>query len=169
MICECDDAFAQGEPRPPRLGNALFTIERTGQLPVDGPCRVGIMAEVDSQQCAVMAGVDLVTVAALMGHASTKMMERYAHLSAEHKLDAVQRLKSRSSAPPTGTTTDTDESAKPVAVRGSAEVFDLGRERNAPGGSRTPDPRLRRPLLYPLSYWRSSRARPGPHSYAKSG
>lgn len=23
----------------------------------------------------------------------------------------------------------------------------------APGGNRTPDPRIRRPLLYPLSYW----------------
>ena len=26
-----------------------------------------------------------------------------------------------------------------------------------PGGTRTPDPRLRRPLLYPLSYWRMLR------------
>jgi hypothetical protein len=34
----------------------------------------------------------------------------------------------------------------------------------APGGSRTPDPRLRRPLLYPLSYWRSFAARPGSRS-----
>ena len=40
----------------------------------------------------VMAGVDLITVKELMGHKEIKMTMRYAHLSAEHKKDAVARL-----------------------------------------------------------------------------
>lgn len=40
----------------------------------------------------VMAGVDLTTVGYLAGHKTPKMTMRYAHLSPEHKLEAVDRL-----------------------------------------------------------------------------
>jgi len=40
----------------------------------------------------VMAGVDLTTVKELLGHKSTKMTERYSHLSPKHKADAVRVL-----------------------------------------------------------------------------
>jgi integrase len=43
----------------------------------------------------VMAGVDLPTVQARMGHRSMAMTLRYAHLSLEHKRAAVHRLDSR--------------------------------------------------------------------------
>ena len=40
----------------------------------------------------VMAGVDIRTVADLMGHKTIQMTMRYAHLAQQHKLDAVERL-----------------------------------------------------------------------------
>ncbi len=40
----------------------------------------------------VMAGVDLMTVKELLGHKSTKMTERYSHLSPKHKANAVRVL-----------------------------------------------------------------------------
>jgi site-specific recombinase XerD len=40
----------------------------------------------------VMAGVDLKTVQELMGHKTIAMTARYAHLSPEHKLSALERL-----------------------------------------------------------------------------
>jgi len=40
----------------------------------------------------VMAGVDIRTVAQLMGHATIQMTMRYAHLAPEHTQDAVDRL-----------------------------------------------------------------------------
>lgn len=45
----------------------------------------------------VMAGVDIRTVAALMGHKMIQMTMRYAHLASEHKLVAVERLGSYNS------------------------------------------------------------------------
>jgi site-specific recombinase XerD len=39
-----------------------------------------------------MAGVDLRTVAELMGHKTIQMTMRYAHLVHAHKLAAVERL-----------------------------------------------------------------------------
>jgi len=40
----------------------------------------------------VMAGVDLRTVAELMGHKTIQMTMRYAHLAPAHKLAAVEKL-----------------------------------------------------------------------------
>lgn len=40
----------------------------------------------------VMAGVDLRTVAQLMGHKTIQMTMRYAHLAPDHKQNAVERL-----------------------------------------------------------------------------
>jgi site-specific recombinase XerD len=40
----------------------------------------------------VMAGVDLLTVASLLGHRTLQMVKRYAHLAPEHQADAVARL-----------------------------------------------------------------------------
>jgi integrase len=51
-----------------------------------------------------MAGVDLRTVADLMGHATIQMTMRYAHLAPSHKLSAVERLMTA----PTDTTTSTE-------------------------------------------------------------
>jgi hypothetical protein len=39
-----------------------------------------------------MAGVDLRTVAELMGHRTIQMTMRYAHLAPDHKQSAVERL-----------------------------------------------------------------------------
>jgi len=40
----------------------------------------------------VMAGIDIRTVAELMGHKTIQMTMRYAHLAPEYKLDAVLKL-----------------------------------------------------------------------------
>jgi hypothetical protein len=42
----------------------------------------------------VMAGVDLPTVASLMGHLNIQMTMRYAHLAPAHKAAAVEKLRS---------------------------------------------------------------------------
>lgn len=42
----------------------------------------------------VMSGVDIRTVAYLMGHATIQMTMRYAHLAPEHNREAVERLAS---------------------------------------------------------------------------
>ncbi len=39
-----------------------------------------------------MAGVDLVTLAALLGHSRMEMDIRYAHPVEEHKIEAIQKL-----------------------------------------------------------------------------
>jgi integrase len=57
----------------------------------------------------VMAGVDLRTVADLMGHKTIQMTMRYAHLAPAHKLAAVERIVgSWAQGEATGTRTDTD-------------------------------------------------------------
>jgi len=40
-----------------------------------------------------MAGVDLVTLAALLGYNRIQMVMRYAHPVEEHKIDAIKNLK----------------------------------------------------------------------------
>lgn len=70
----------------------------------------------------IMSGVDLRTVAELMGHKSLQMTMRYAHLAPEHNAAAISKLDSFIEA--TSTRTDTEENrgnsilerAKQVAV-----------------------------------------------------
>jgi hypothetical protein len=57
--------------------------------------------------------VDLSTVRELMGHKTTTMTQRYAHLSPAHKLNAVERLARRA----TGTTTGTGTSEEKIDVK----------------------------------------------------
>lgn len=57
----------------------------------------------------VMAGVDLVTVKELMGHAGIAMTVRYSHLVPEHKLQALAKLGERLEG-------GKQESAAPTAV-----------------------------------------------------
>ncbi len=39
-----------------------------------------------------MAGVDLATIAELLGHADIKMTKRYSHPTPEHKKSAIDKL-----------------------------------------------------------------------------
>ena len=71
----------------------------------------------------VMAGVDLATVQSLMGHKTIEMTMRYAHLSAGHRHDAVQRL--NRPVPSTDTTTGTSEIAEPSPEKAVGEVTNL--------------------------------------------
>lgn len=65
-----------------------------------------------------MAGVDLRTIADLMGHANIQQTMRYAHLAPSHKLSAVEKLMTA----PTSTITDTEAILESVD---SAEVVVL--------------------------------------------
>ena len=88
----------------------------------------------------VMAGVDLRTVAELMGHKKIQMTMRYAHLAPSHKLDAVGKLSAfnarerrrqkadepvilTSAAPeePTDTRTDTEEKVVSESASGNIQ------------------------------------------------
>ena len=95
----------------------------------------------------VMAGVDLRTVQELMGHKTQAMTLRYAHLSPEHQLAAVQRL----NPPRTATTTATDVEPAKVAIEAGGKLADLPAESNEPCWDRTSDPLLKRQMLYRLS------------------
>jgi integrase len=75
----------------------------------------------------VMAGVDLSTVSNLLGHKSTLMTTRYAHLSSRHKEQAMEKLSAFNAAEaailisagqqkPTDTRTDTGEKSGLVMV-----------------------------------------------------
>ena len=65
----------------------------------------------------VMAGVDLRTVAQLMGHRTIQMTMRYAHLAPDHQQSAVERLvKSNATKPRTATTTATGKSRRVAAA-----------------------------------------------------
>jgi site-specific recombinase XerD len=70
----------------------------------------------------VMAGVDLRTVAELMGHKTIQMTMRYAHLAPAHRLAAVERIVSQqvAQAEPSATTTATEPKAE--VLRSQASV-----------------------------------------------
>ena len=90
-----------------------------------------------------MAGVDLRTVQELLGHQSPAMTVRYAHLSPEHQLAAVQRLVGPASA----TATATDEQAEKSATGGGGEVVELPSDSSGGARSRTADLGIMRPSL----------------------
>jgi integrase len=90
----------------------------------------------------VMAGVDLRTVQELLGHKTPAMTLRYAHLSPEHQLDAVQRLNRT----PTATATATSEHDNTAAVTGGAEVIELPSESSGGAWNRTTDLGIMRPV-----------------------
>lgn len=68
-----------------RLRKRVFGISR------------GTISGTRSRQDWAMQGVDIRTIAALMGHKTIQMTMRYAHLAPEHKLVAVERLGSYNS------------------------------------------------------------------------
>src|SRR6185437_3015398 len=68
----------------------------------------------------VMAGVDIRTVAELMGHRTLAMTMRYTHLSPDHNLEAVERL-ARFGSGPTGTRTGTSTS-EPTGAAGDGNA-----------------------------------------------
>ena len=45
-----------------------------------------------------MSGTDLYTIQKLLGHSSSQMTQRYAHLNMEHKMKATQKLSERRTA-----------------------------------------------------------------------
>jgi hypothetical protein len=69
----------------------------------------------------VMAGVDIRTVAELMGHKTIQMTMRYAHLAPKHQLAAVQRLCDTEAVQkaPSDTRTDTSGSVSTTGSTGT--------------------------------------------------
>jgi hypothetical protein len=88
----------------------------------------------------VIRGVDIRTVQDLMGHRTLAMTMRYAHLSAGHKLDAVQRLNPT----PTATATATGEQPEKVAAKAGQQAGEPAAESSEPYWDRTSDPLLKR-------------------------
>jgi integrase len=72
-----------------------------------------------------MSGVELATVRDLLGHTTTRMTERYAHIGAGHLQDAVQRISRVQGEAPTATSTATGGphgTTRPPQVRETASV-----------------------------------------------
>jgi integrase len=97
----------------------------------------------------VMAGVDLRTVQELLGHKTLAMTLRYAHLSPEHRLEAVQRLNRPGSGDASITSSITDRSGRSrVAATGAVGVLDTPDELSSGGAlDRTGDLGIMRPAM----------------------
>jgi len=91
----------------------------------------------------VMAGVDLYTLQRAGGWETQVMVQRHAHLSPDYIRAAVERLAQPKPGSATGTRTGTD------GIAAGPQNAQIPEKNGAPGGNRTPDPRLRRPMLYP--------------------
>jgi hypothetical protein len=68
-----------------------------------------------------MAGVDLRTVADLMGHKTIQMTMRYAHLAPAHQLVAVERLVLQPT-PPAGPSVTVSATGEQAAYSGDATL-----------------------------------------------
>ena len=99
----------------------------------------------------VMRGADIRTVQELLGHKTLAMTMRYSHLSAGHKLEAVQRLTTARPSEPTDIATDIGVPSVAVLNTGTSEARDDVGENDGPCWTRTSDPLLKRQLLYLLS------------------
>ena len=95
----------------------------------------------------VMAGVDISTVQALMGHETLAMTARYAHLSPGHMLEAVRRLMGPGAGPRSGTRSGTEERGEKAVASGGAEVVELPADSSGGARSRTADLGIMRPSL----------------------
>ena len=84
-----------------------------------------------------MTGVELGTIRDLLGHTTTRMTERYAHITPGHLHDAVQRI-SR-----TSTTTGTSDRVDDEPLRAVASNRPTGREKSE-CPRRDSNPRYRR-------------------------
>jgi len=73
-----------------------------------------------------------------MGHKTITMTQRYAHLSPEHKLNAVERLTRHTTGTTTGTSAETTEEHREPAT----QVHDRRREKRAGDRGRTGDVQL---------------------------
>ena len=100
-----------------------------------------------------MDGVDLYTVKELMGHQSTKMTERYAHLSLERRHDAVQRLNAK----PSNTKTHTRPDNEPEPQEAPAQATGMDRKRARPAGFEPATTGLEGRCSIRLSYGRVAR------------
>ena len=83
------------------------------------------------------------TIQELMNHSSSKMTERYTHLSAAHKLAAVQQLNPK----PTGTRTGTGRKGIKAVRAGSVERSENRGVIGGDGWTRTTDLGIMRPSL----------------------
>jgi integrase len=80
-----------------RVGNKLKSFSKSYNRLMD---RLGIRCEETNihtlrhtySSHMVMRGVDLLTLATILGHSSTRMTEKYAHLNPKHRQDAVKLL-----------------------------------------------------------------------------
>jgi hypothetical protein len=52
-VCELLDLVAPREQGAPRVGDRFDAVVRAGKLAVDGSGRIGVVTDVDGEQCAV--------------------------------------------------------------------------------------------------------------------
>ena len=81
--CEADDQ------RPvPKVNNAHDRAVRDSRI---APCRLYDCRHTWATRAA-MSGIDLVTLAAMLGHSKINMVLRYAHPTQEHQMQAMEKL-----------------------------------------------------------------------------
>ena len=104
----------------------------------------------------VQAGVDLPTVQRVSGHKTFEMVFRYAHQNQQHVQDALAKLDGRIVVgSPKQSSRVSDQRSytgntqrKRTRARKGSQVLD---KNGRPSGDRTPDQRIKSPLLYQLS------------------
>jgi integrase len=79
-----------GDPSKP-MGKANYLHTKAWEASGIAPARLYDLRHTFATR-AVEAGVDLVTLAALLGHSKIQMVLRYAHPQAEHKAQAIRKM-----------------------------------------------------------------------------